>query len=141
MNKLIYCILLLFFLTIVSSEHVVINSEFSSYYNNTLEFKSCRFFNGNQTEPVTDNLYYGQKQKFIIEELYMDGQTISGNCYYNVTIADNKYEELELIYYHNKKSNQEWYGMSNSQSNSYNVTVVIKPSRDIIFVISNENNK
>ncbi|AYV76233.1 MAG: hypothetical protein Terrestrivirus5_55 [Terrestrivirus sp.] len=121
-----------------STEIITVFAKFTNLFGSDIIFDRCEIM-GQQTEPIKDILAVNDTQNFVFES-YRLINVLSGNCYYNITLSDSSVEVLDILLYFNRKFGSEWYGMSNSELNSYGVCICIPASANALYYIMEYDN-
>lgn len=120
-----------------STEIITIMAKFTNLFDSDIVFDRCEIM-GRQTEPIKEILATNDTQNFVFES-YQLSNVLSGNCYYNVTSSDGTIEVLDILFYYNRKFGSEWYGMNNSEFDSYDVCICLPGSADVLYYITKYN--
>lgn len=116
-----------------NTEVITVMAKFTNLFDDIV-FDRCEIM-GRQTEPIKQILAVNDTQNFVFESYHLSN-VLSGNCYYNVTSSDGTIEVLDILFYYNRKFGAEWYGMNNSESNSYDVCICLAGSADVLYYIT-----
>lgn len=116
-----------------STEIITVFAKFTNLFGNDIIFDRCEIM-GHQIEPIKEILAVNDTQNFVFES-YKLSNVLSGNCYYNITLPDGSVEVLDILLYFNRKFGSEWYGMSNSETDGYDVCVCLPASANVLYYI------
>lgn len=113
-------VLIIFVMNILSIDayNPLVIAKLYNNYTHDIHFQYCNIFYGNQTEQIQKPIKSNSIQNLIFVPSHNSTTHINGKCYFDVPI--NHHEKgfikivLEIIFYRELDTNQEYYGMTNS---------------------------